>query len=224
MANIQTYSPRKVTDQNRDLLPSDHDPAKRKTYVQITLTEPEIKEAIRNYIRAQVPVIDGDELPVKITAGRGENGHSAEITVQAGQYAVASPARPTVPMATFEAVAEDAARRNEESPEDASDNEFDEVQEEADSSIDKAEKVLTSLTADTKAEAPAKPPRKSSLFDAATPKSTEAAQAAVAAAPPPQTEHVDAKDEDDSCGEDAPAVEEVAASAPVRKAKSIFDT
>jgi hypothetical protein len=114
MPEIDTYSPRKVTDQNRDLLPSTHDPKKRKTYVQVTLQEPEIEEAIRNYIRAQIPGSDVQELPVKIIAGRGENGHSATITLDPANVPVDSPTTPSAPMATFDAAAEDAARRNSE--------------------------------------------------------------------------------------------------------------
>lgn len=114
MPEIDTYSPRKVTDQNRDLLPSTHDPKKRKTYVQITLQEPEIEEAIRNYIRAQIPGGDKQELPVKIIAGRGENGHSATIIMDPASITVDSPDTPSAPMSTFEAAAADAARRNGE--------------------------------------------------------------------------------------------------------------
>ena len=112
MPEIDTYSPRKVTPQNQDLLPSTHDPKTRTTYVQITLQEPEIQEAIRNYIRAQVPVQTEDELPVKIIAGRGDNGHSAQVTVSVGSVSITSPERPAAPMATFEEAAADAARRN----------------------------------------------------------------------------------------------------------------
>ena len=114
MAEINLFSPRKVTSQNERHLPHDHDPNKRTTYVQITLDENEIAEAIRNYIRAQIPVRDGEELPVVLTAGRGENGHSAAITLQADPVYVQTVERPTAPMATFTETAAAAARRNED--------------------------------------------------------------------------------------------------------------
>ena len=204
MADIQTYSPRKITDQNRDLLPTTHDPKKRTTYVQITLNESEIKEAIRNYIRAQVPVISGDELPVKIIAGRGENGHSAEITLSVAEYTVASPSRPTAPMATFEAVAEDAARRNSGI---YGDNEVDDSQIITEEIPD--EISFESQNEAPKAETP-KAQKKSSLFDNVVPKSEPAFAAAEAAAAPPQTEH-------------SKAAEEPVKVIPTSKPKSIFD-
>lgn len=212
MADIQTYSPRKVTDQNRDLLPSTHDPKKRTTYVQITLNEPEIKEAIRNYIRAQVPVTSGDELPVKIIAGRGENGHSAEITVSAGEVTVISPGRPVAALATFEEVAADAARRNNEDP--AEEVESDPV-EDIDKSVFES-KAATLVAGETSPEPKAAPVKKSSLFDSVTPKSTEAAEAAIAAAAPPQTEHSNPV-------EDLPEEKAETPASPKPKSKSIFD-
>lgn len=114
MPEIDTYSPRKVTDQNRDLLPSTHDPMKRKTYVEITLQEPEIQEAIRNYIRGMYPTLPDEELPVKIIAGRGENGHSATIIKEPIPITVESPQQPKVAVASFTAAEEDARRRNGE--------------------------------------------------------------------------------------------------------------
>lgn len=206
MADIQTYSPRKVTDQNRDLLPSHHNPKKRTTYVQITLNEPEIKEAIRNYIRAQVPITPGDELPVKIIAGRGENGHSAEVIITASEYAVASPERPTAPMATFEAVAEDAARRNSEEP--TTEAECEEIDEDVDEKLESFFVKTEAPPAEIKEEP--KPVKKSSLFDtvdAGIAKSTAAAEAAKAAAAPPEADKL---------------VPAPVSNAPM-KAKSIFD-
>lgn len=114
MAEIDTYSPRKVTDQNKDRLPSTHDSSKRITYVNITLNEEEIAEAIRNWIRAQVPIEPNTEMPVEMIAGRGENGHSANVTVSLGPVSVESPTQPTEPMQEFSAAAEDARRRNEQ--------------------------------------------------------------------------------------------------------------
>lgn len=123
MAEIDTYSPRKVTEQNKDRLPSTHDPKKRITYVQITLNEEEIAEAIRNWIRAQVPINDTPEapieMPVEMIAGRGSNGHSANVTIPMGPVGVSSPERPTEPMQEFTAAAEDARRRNAEEEADA---------------------------------------------------------------------------------------------------------
>lgn len=114
MAEIDLFSPRKVTKNNERHLPKDHDPTKRTTYVQITLEEDEIAEAIRNYIRAQIPVRDGEELPVVLTAGRGENGHSAAITLHADPVVVQTVERPTAPMSTFNETAAAAARRNQD--------------------------------------------------------------------------------------------------------------
>lgn len=239
MPDINTYSPRKVTDQNADLLPSTHDPKKRTTYVQISMSEPEIKEAIRNWVRAQIPVDAGDELPVKIIAGRGENGHSAEVIVTAGTFTVTSPERPTAPMATFEAAAEEAARRNAEhddSDDDSDDDsEVDEDsgdmvmpealqnQETAQEAAGEPEQPEASAEPETVAEtvqetpaAPAEPPKKSSLFDKPKPSPTAAAaDAANAAAAPPQTEHSKPAEE--------PAGETSEEEPPKPKAKSIFD-
>lgn len=120
MTEITLYAPRKITPQNRKSLPQSHDPAKRTTYVLITLEENEIQEAIRNYIRAQLPVNPDDELPISMIAGRGDNGHSATVTVQAGKVQVSSPSRPTEALATFTEVSNTAAARNdEETPEPA---------------------------------------------------------------------------------------------------------
>ena len=217
MPAIETYSPRKVTEQNKDLLPSTHDPKKRTTYVQITLNEPEIKEAIRNYIRAQIPVSPNDELPVRVIAGRGENGHSAEITVSVGEYTVISPGRPTAPMATFEAAAEDAIRRNAENAEESD-------SESPDTEVAPSKKVKASLVEEDFPEevsfepqdeaAQKAPPKKSSLFENTVPKTDSNVEAAKAAASPPETEH--------SKGVDLLKPE---TEAPVEKkrAKSIFD-
>jgi len=235
MPDINTYSPRKVTDQNVDLLPSTHDPKKRTTYVQISMSEPEIKEAIRNWVRAQIPVDAGDELPVKIIAGRGENGHSAEVIVTAGTFTVTSPERPTAPMATFEAAAEEAARRNAEHDDSDDDTEVDEdsgdmtlpealqSQETAQEAAGEPEQPETPAEPETVAEtvqetpaAPAEPPKKSSLFDKPKPSPTAAAaDAANAAAAPPQTEHSKPAEE--------PARKTSEEEPPKPKAKSIFD-
>jgi len=219
MAEIQTYSPRKVTDQNRDLLPSNHDPEKRTTYVQITLNEPELKEAIRNYIRAQVPVSSEDELPVKIIAGRGENGHSAEITVSVANYKVASPDRPTAPLATFEAVAEDAARRNDEHAQEAvgnADTDFDMEEVLPKKNVESvfAPKNLveeeTSKTECDDAPVDVTIKKKSSLFESTPSKdSTETVSAKGAAAPPEE--------------ESETVTELQVATETPRKVKSIFD-
>lgn len=235
MPDINTYSPRKVTDQNADLLPSTHDPKKRTTYVQISMSEPEIKEAIRNWVRAQIPVDAGDELPVKIIAGRGENGHSAEVIVTAGTFTVTSPERPTAPMATFEAAAEEATRRNAEHDDSDDGTEVDEdsgdmvlpeslqTQETAQEAPAEPEQPEAPAEPETVAEtaqempaAPAEPPKKSSLFDKPKPSPTAAAaDAANAAAAPPQTEHSKAAEE--------PAEETSEEEPPKPKAKSIFD-
>lgn len=114
MAEVALFSPRKITPQNKRHLPESHDPNKRITYVQITLEENEIAEAIRNYIRAQVPVRDGEELPVVLTAGRGENGHSATITLSVAPLVVPTVNRPVDALATFNETAVAAARRNKE--------------------------------------------------------------------------------------------------------------
>ena len=121
MAEVTLFSPRKITPQNKRHLPESHDPNKRITYVQITLEENEIAEAIRNYIRAQVPVRDGEELPVVLTAGRGENGHSATVTMSVEPVIVPTVSRPIQALATFNETAAAAARRNSE--DEALDNE-----------------------------------------------------------------------------------------------------
>lgn len=112
MAKVEVYTPRKVTPQNEASLPSTHDQSKRISYMQIQLEEPEIAEAIRNYIRQQVPVIAGDEMPVVLTAGRGDNGHTATITIQPSTPVVTGAERPTDAFDTFDAANAAASAQN----------------------------------------------------------------------------------------------------------------
>jgi len=112
VAKIDVYTPRKVTPQNEANLPSTHDQSKRTSYMQIQLEEPEIAEAIRNYLRQQIPVVDGDEMPVVLTAGRGDNGHTATVTILPSTPVVTGAERPTDAFDTFDAANADAAARN----------------------------------------------------------------------------------------------------------------
>lgn len=112
MAKVEVYTPRKVTPQNEASLPTTHDQSKRISYMQIQLEEPEIAEAIRNYIRQQVPVIPGDEMPVVLTAGRGDNGHTATITIQPSTPVVTGAERPTDAFDTFDAANAAASAQN----------------------------------------------------------------------------------------------------------------
>jgi hypothetical protein len=219
MAEIDTYSPRKVTASNRDRLPSDHDPKKRITYVNITLNEEEIAEAIRNWIRAQVPVGDV-EMPVEMVAGRGTNGHSANVTVPMGPISVTSPTQPTEPMQEFTAAADDARRRNQEAGVDAQpatntpeDTPAEDVSEdpgiETETTAPEEAETAPAEEATKEPVEAAEPPKKSSLFDGPKSEPLPAPDAAAAAAPP----------------ETAKAPEETPepASETAPKVKSIFD-
>ena len=104
MATMNVYTPRKITPQNESMLPTSHTPETRKSYVLINLTEEEIAEAVRNYIRAQIPTDADSELPVKFIAGRGENGITGTITVDPLPVRVVAAEQPTQISATFDAV------------------------------------------------------------------------------------------------------------------------
>jgi len=112
MPTVDVYTPRKVTDQNKATLPSTHDQTKRISYMQVHLKEDEMAEAIRNYIRRQMPILDNDEMPVVFIAGRGDNGHSAQVTIQAATITVQSPERPTDAIETFDEANKTASERN----------------------------------------------------------------------------------------------------------------
>lgn len=228
MAEIDTYSPRKVTAQNRNRLPSDHDPKKRITYVNITLNEEEIAEAIRNWIRAQVPVGDV-EMPVEMVAGRGTNGHSANVTVPMGPVDVTSPEQPTEPFQEFTAASEDAKRRNMEAGVDANPTGSDPQTtapaedpgvEPPEETAETAEKGSPEKEPEeTVEEAPVEAPKKSSLFDGPKTAPLPAPDAAAAAAPP---ETAVTEPAEEKPVEDGP--EEPAEAPPEKKAvKSIFE-
>jgi len=194
MAEISIYSPRKVTSQNEKNLPSTHNPEQRKSYVQVFLEENEIVEAIRNYIRAVVPVSDADELPVVLTAGRGENGHTAAITIEPVPVTVQSVSKPINSMTTFEEVSDGAVKRNVEN--DVTSYQLPEPSVLLDAKI--TEEALPEKAINATEE-----PKKSSLFKAAAP--VEAAS-------------------EEPVAEICVAVEaEIEAPAEKPKAKSIFD-
>ena len=50
--------------------------------ITVTMTEPEIKEAIRDFLRKHDVVSPNKEIDVTMVAGRGTNGHSAVISVK----------------------------------------------------------------------------------------------------------------------------------------------
>jgi len=50
--------------------------------ITVTMTEPEIKEAIRDYLFKHDVVSQNKEIEVNMVAGRGTNGHSAVISVK----------------------------------------------------------------------------------------------------------------------------------------------
>ena len=112
MKEFAVYSPRKITPQNRKYLPQKYNPEERSAYVLITLDEDEISTAIRNYIRAQMPVKADDEMPVVLTAGRGENGHSAAVVIEPIPFNVISPQQPAASMVGFEEINTQALERN----------------------------------------------------------------------------------------------------------------
>lgn len=112
MKEFAVYSPRKITPQNRKYLPQKYNPEERSAYVLITLDEDEISTAIRNYIRAQMPVKADDDMPVVLTAGRGENGHSAAVVIEPIPFNVISPQQPAASMVGFEEINTQALERN----------------------------------------------------------------------------------------------------------------
>ena len=105
MAKISVYTPRKITPQNENMLPSTHTPETRKSYVLINLTEEEIAEAVRNYIRGQIPMKNDSELPVTFVAGRGDNGITSTVTVDPLPVTVVPAQQPNAVSASYDAVA-----------------------------------------------------------------------------------------------------------------------
>lgn len=109
------YTPRKVTPQNAATLPADFDPTKRISFMQVTLSEEELIQATQNYIKAQLPIQDGDPMPVSFNAGRGDNGHTAIVTIQSATITVKSPERPVAHAeASYSAAKEAADSRNQQ--------------------------------------------------------------------------------------------------------------
>lgn len=53
--------------------------------MQITLNEDEIKEAIEAAVRKQITIAANQNIEVKLTAGRGENGHTATLEISAAR-------------------------------------------------------------------------------------------------------------------------------------------
>lgn len=131
--------------------------------MQVHLEENEIVEAIRNYIRAVIPVSDCDELPVVLTAGRGENGHTAAITIEPVSVAVQGAVKPTASMATYTQITAGAVMRNDEN-----DSAFKLPAENPlkPTTDDKEAKVVESKMADELTPAVAEELKKSSLFKA----------------------------------------------------------
>lgn len=217
MTEFTVYAPRKVTPQNRRHLPSNHDPNKRNTYVLITLDEAEIQLAIRNHLRAQMPIDANDDLPVVLTAGRGENGYTAAVTVMPIPYSVVSPIQPAASMAGFAEVNTQALERMA-SKEDAGEEKPVEQQvrasaavqaptnnnpnrlppsKQAEAIVDEGQEVSEDPIEEETTQAAVTAPKKSSLFGEA-----------------PKTETV---------AELKPAVEAPTEEAPKPKPKSIFD-
>lgn len=224
MAEIVTYSPRTVNGQNKDHLPSTHDSEKRTSYVQITLTEEEINEAVRNYIRAQVPVSCSDELPVVLVAGRGKNGHSAVVTVSVQPIEVVSPEVPTEPMATFDEAAADAARRNGDATPDQ-ESEVEATQEENVSTEEVAEANEGNPVAETQPEA--EPAQQEETPDAGETEEPNKPEKAEQEAPPkrsnlfgPSAE----KGSEEPAGDTETQQEDEAPEEEEKKPKNIFDS
>lgn len=239
MTEIAVYSPRKITPQNKRNLPTTHDPEKRTTYVQITLDEAEIAEAIRNYLKGQIAIAEDDELPVVLTAGRGENGHTAAVTITPLPVPIVSARQPTTMTQTFDAVSMQAVERmtgrttvseaGEDTPEadeeeavtaasllptagNNNPNRLAQKAEKAIQEIHEAEEAVSELVTEA-AAATKTTTKKSSLFkdiEPAAQTEASAAPAAHAAAAPPTT----------GTTADAASLE----AAPVKKSKSIFDT
>jgi len=49
--------------------------------MKIVIDEPELKEVVADFLREQMPERAGEHFDVKFTAGRGPQGHYAEIYV-----------------------------------------------------------------------------------------------------------------------------------------------
>lgn len=112
MPEAKTYTPRKVTPQNEDTLPSTHDESAKTSYIQITLKEETMAEAIRNYIGGLMPIQPGDEMPVQFMAGRGDNGHTTTVTILAGPVITEQVTTPSDFVPEFAEAQAAAAARN----------------------------------------------------------------------------------------------------------------
>lgn len=112
MAEFNVFSPRKRNKQNEAYLPSSYNPEERIAYVQVNLSQEEIEEAIRNYIRSSIPLEGNNELPVALVAGRGENGHSASVTISVIPTATQNATVLASNMEGYEDAAHNARRRN----------------------------------------------------------------------------------------------------------------
>ncbi len=54
--------------------------------MQITINENEIKDAIQTYVAAQGIGVEGKSVEVHLVAGRGSNGHTANIEILPGSH------------------------------------------------------------------------------------------------------------------------------------------
>ena len=62
--------------------------------MKITIDQEEIETAVTNHIKSLITVKDGQEISIDFKAGRGENGLSAEISIDA-PVAKATTSKPT---------------------------------------------------------------------------------------------------------------------------------
>ncbi len=74
--------------------------------MKIELSEPEIKTALISYIGTQGINLEGKNVSVELTAGRGPNGHSASINIDADEAGTTLASVPAItPDKTDEALA-----------------------------------------------------------------------------------------------------------------------
>ena len=87
--------------------------------MQITITQPQIEEAIKNYVLSMLTLKPGQELAIDLRATRGDAGYTAEIAVgPAGKTQPAAPVtRTTAVRTTGVATAQPAAQTENLEPE-----------------------------------------------------------------------------------------------------------
>ena len=84
--------------------------------ITVTMTEPEIKEAIRDFLRKHDVVSPNKEIDVNMVAGRGTNGHSAVISVKNAIPTLVECDEPDTPENANESLKENPALHKQMTP------------------------------------------------------------------------------------------------------------